>query len=220
MAALFWARPAGAQSPGTSATPTREQDAPRVLVHVAGASDALLQQDARGDGNWTTVCTGSCDTLLPLGPAYRIDGDGMRTSSAFNLDAAAGGHVTLAVCPGRTGRFALGIVLEPAGFAALVGGLFWAWTSLATGGGSEANEPPPPSPTPGYVVAGLGAAAIIGGIVLIVHDATTDVQQQNSARANPVPPSSSATAPVWREPTPEERALPVATVAPLWGVRF
>ncbi len=57
-------------------------------------------------------------------------------------------------------------------------------------GGSE-GEPPSPNYTPYAVLVVVGAVAVVGGIVLLVH-----------------------------ERSPEERALPAATMAPLWGLRF
>ena len=188
MAALVWSRSARARSPNPPTTTPPGQDVSRVLVHVDGVPDALLQQDARGDGQWTTVCRGTCEALVPVGPAYRIDGDGMRTSSAFHLGApSAGGNVTLGVTPGSSGRFALGVVLASVGAAAVAGGIVAVLVSLSEGGGSEANEPSPPSLVPGAVVIGLGAVAVIGGIVLIVHDATTAVRQQSTAPPRRLP---------------------------------
>ena len=220
LAALAWPRLGLAQTPAPPTAPNVTPDVPRVLVHVEGAPDAVVQQDAKGDGQWTTVCTGSCDALVPLGPATRIDGDGLRTSSTFHLDAPAGGRVTLNVAPGSSGRFATGLFLVPIGVLAILGGSYLTLAALASGGGSEAIQPPPPSPVPGEIVIGLGAAVVIGGVVLLVHDATTSVRQASAAPAAPPPAASGPPAPAWRERTPEERALPVAAVAPLWVGRF
>ena len=47
-----------------------------VCVHVEGADDAEVQRKSGPDGEWTTVCSGRCDAVLPVGPDYRIAGGG------------------------------------------------------------------------------------------------------------------------------------------------
>ena len=204
----------------------------RVLVHVDGAPDAILQEDSSGDGHWTTVCAGACDALLPIGPRYRVDGDGMRRSGWFQLQPPSGNRVTLDVAPGSSARFAWGIALLPIGAATIAGG-FWAVIAAGLGaaGGSEAvGEPGPPNYTPGTVLIVVGAVAMVGGVILLLHDWETDVRQRNVEPPKTLPPSTDlpteqrswpASFPGgWRERSPEERALPTATLAPLWVLRF
>jgi hypothetical protein len=203
-----------------------------VLVHVDGAPDAILQEDSSGDGHWTTVCAGACDALLPIGPTYRIDGDGMRRSGSFQLQPPSGNRVTLDVAPGSSARFAWGIALLPIGAATIAGGFFaWFAAALGSAGGSEAvGEPGPPNYTPGTVLIVVGAVAMVGGVILLIHDWGTDVRQTNVEPPKPLPPLPDPPSPDrpppdlftggWRERSPEERALPAAMVAPLWGGRF
>jgi hypothetical protein len=193
-----------------------------VLVHVDGPPEAIVQEDPTGDGHWTTVCAGACDTLLPIGPVYRIDGDGMRRSGQFQLQPPSANRITLDVSPASSTRFAWGIALLPIGAATIAGGVFAVFAAgLGAAGGSEAvGEPGPPNYTPGTVLIGVGAAAMLGGLILFAHDWETDVRQSNAEPPKTLPPSTDLPTGEWRERSPEERVLPAAMVAPFWGLRF
>jgi hypothetical protein len=221
MAALAWTRAAGAQSVAQPPPPALEPDVPGTLVHLDGAPEVLLQQYV-GAAEWKTVCKGPCDTVLPVGPTYRIDGEGMRTSDDFHLRPSAGSRVTLDVTPASSARFGLGVALVPIGVLTIGAGclgMFAAGIGSSYGGSDAIGEPGPPNYTPYAVVIVVGAVAVVGGIVLLVHDWETGVK---STGQPPKPPAPLMDYPAggWRERSPEERALPSASIAPLWGLRF
>ena len=209
---------ASAQDPEPAAAAT-------VLVHLDGAPDATLEQDTRGDGTWTAICAAPCDTRLPTDPSYRINGDGLRSSSPLHLSARSGDRVTLAVHPAWTGLFVVGIALIPTGVAASIGGAF----VIALGNafpdrGSDPSAPPPPNTAAGtgWLLVGVGAAATVGGILLVAFNSSTSVQQAPG-------PASGGLAlqgdplrivPQWREAAPEDAAMPRVTGSPVWTVRF
>ncbi len=220
MAVLALTRAAGAQSVALLPTPALGPNATGALVHLDGAPDALLQQYVGGDSQWRTVCKGPCDAVLPVGPTYRIDGEGIRTSGDFHLPPSAGSHVALDVTPASSQRFGLGAFLVPIGvLSSAVGCLGMLFAGSDAGYGGSEGEPPPPNYTPYAVLVVVGAVAIVGGIVLLVHDWETGVKRTDQP---PKPPAASTGYPAagWRERSPEERALPSTTIAPLWGLRF
>jgi hypothetical protein len=203
------------------------EPAQQVRVHIGGFPDATLEQDAHGDGIWTPVCSRPCNMLLPVGPSYQVNGDGIRSSSPFQLGAPPGGRVTLAVSPAWTGSFVFGIVLIPIGATASIAGAFVvALAPLASAGGSDPSAPPPSDSsalTLGWSLVGLGAVALVGGVLLIASNASTSVQQQVSSTV----PTTLASqgdpwrlVPQWRESAPEDAAMPRAMEAPVWSVRF
>jgi hypothetical protein len=214
-------RPTRAQAPAPPATPSHQPDARRILVHIDGAPAAMLQMASNGDDSWTTVCTGSCDALLPVGRAYRIDGDGIRRSGEFQLQPSLGDRLTLDVNPASSARFAWGVALVPIGAATIATGLAANFMAgIGSAGGSDPNgEPGPPNYTPGTVLIVAGAVMILGGVCLFLHDWATTVQPSN---AQPVRELSPPQYPDggWRERSPEERAFPTATITPLWALRF
>jgi hypothetical protein len=124
VAVLAWTQSAGAQFGAVPPKPVLEPNALRALVHLDGSPGALLQQYVGGGGQWKTVCKGTCDTVLPVGPAYRIDGEGMRTSGDFRLPPSAGSRVTLDVTPASSARFGLGVALVPIGVLTIAAGCF------------------------------------------------------------------------------------------------
>lgn len=68
-----------------------------VTAHVVGDSDLELQMFDREADAWRTVCRAPCDRQLPAEETYRIDGPGVRMSSAFRLDEVPGERVVLQV---------------------------------------------------------------------------------------------------------------------------
>jgi hypothetical protein len=223
IAVLAWTPAASAQSAALPPTPAPEPNAHRALVHLDGAPDALLQQSVGGDGQWKTVCKGPCDTVLPVGPTYRIDGEGIRTSADFHLPPSAGSRVTLDVSPASSARFGWGVALVPIGLLTSAVGCLAMYVAAidSSYGGSEAvGEPGPPNYTPGAALVVVGAVAVIGGLVLLAHDWETGVQGAAPPPRPPAPLMNYDSAGGWRERSPEERALPSTTIAPLWGLRF
>lgn len=196
-----------------------------MLVHIDGAPDAILQQDASGSGQWTTVCAGACDAHLPIGPMYRVDGNGMRRSSQFQLRPSPGNRITLDVSPASSTRFAVGVALVPIGALTMGAGalVVFAAGNGATRGSEALGEPGPADYTLGHVLMIVGAVTILAGLILFVHDWETGVRQGNVENVEPpstLRPATELPTGGWRERSPEERALPTATVVPLGVLRF
>jgi hypothetical protein len=96
---------------------------------------------------------------------------------------------------------------------------------LAEAGGSEATGEPPDYNTlavPGWTTFALGAAAVIGGIVLIANNASTSVTHQSASPQTGLlrPGTGGRFVPTWREVLPEEQALPPVVGVSLWTGRF
>ncbi len=114
----------------------------------------------------------------------------------------------------------LPIALMPIGAVAIGAGAVLA-AGLGAAGGSEAvGEPGPPDYTPGHVLMVVGAITMLGGLILFAHDWETGVRQGNVESPKTLPPSTDVPTGGWRERSPEERALPAATLAPLYVLRF
>ncbi|HEY6460132.1 MAG TPA: hypothetical protein VIY73_08270 [Polyangiaceae bacterium] len=202
------ARPAPPAPPAPPAGP-----AGTVLVHVEGADDAEVEMRPQDGGSWTTVCSGRCDRALPVGPTYRIAGGGMRPSRAFHLDPTAG-RVNVTVNPSSTGWFVAGIVLVPLGGATmLIGGLI-GLLGDATGDQSASSS--------GGVAFLVGLAGLVGGIVLIVSNARSGVGLEVGApqAAALLKGDAWKRVPVWRDASPESRAMPRAMALPVWTGSF
>jgi hypothetical protein len=200
---------------------------PMVWVHVEGSEDGEVQQRRGPRGEWTTVCSGPCDMALPMGNDYRIAGGSIRPSGVFHLSGAPGDRVTINVNPGSKAWFVLGIVGTSLGGAvALVGlfvGLIGSVGVTVSPTGSTDRQNWQGVENAGWVTFGVGAVAVVGGILLITGNART------SAAPEAGPPQQAALlaqgdawkkVPTWREATPEQKALPPVMGVPLWSGRF
>jgi hypothetical protein len=214
-------------APTPSPEPLRPDDSgDLVWAHVAETDAAQLQEYQRDRGAWTTLCTGSCDAGLDAGAYYRVTGSGIRESASFRLSGASGSHITLEVKAGSKVRAAVGIALVPTGILAMASGVALVLIGgMDEGGGSDPLGEPPAYNTlavPGWTTFGLGAAALIGGIVLIATNASTSVIQQSASPQTGLllPVVGWRLVPTWREAMPEEKALPPVVGMPLWTGRF
>jgi hypothetical protein len=226
LALLSSARVAIAQSaPGAEATPAATSTRPStVWVHIEGAREAELQQDSSGDGHWQSVCAAPCDRELSADALYRIGGPGMRPSAPLRLSGVPSQHETITVAPASSGAFSWGIFVTFLGSIVVVGGVgagvlfstFQSCGSDPTGGNCTSGDG-----TPFFVVGAMGAAAVIGGILLMTGNASTTVSQGSQAPQNGAGPSD-AWKPVatWRAASPEQRAFAPIVGVPLWNGRF
>jgi hypothetical protein len=213
--------PAPAPTSAPPAPPPTQAPSATVWVHLDGPDEARLQQDATGNADWRTVCSPPCDQPLPTGPDYRIDGAGLKTSSVFKLSGGQGDRVTLTVGAGSKAWFIVGIVATPLGGLVTMIGLLTGLVgtlgeSVATGAqrqevGSIASA--------GWAIFGVGAAALVGGIVLLVSNSKTTAAQDVSA-AQGAALVTHRPLPTWREAGPEEKVLPPVVGGPLWTAHF
>jgi hypothetical protein len=195
--------------------------APMVTVHLSGRDDLALET-ALGDGSWGRVCTGACDTAVPLAGEYRVVGKGIRPSRGFNLRASPGERVVISL-DGVSSKAGLttGIVL-----AASSPGVFLAGFIVTIAG---ACAPPggcdPGTPNRGVVDAGIGimassGAMLVSGIVLVALNAghTGTTQTVGSLLSEPParPETAWLRAPMWHDPvasipTPSTVGVPLLT---------
>jgi hypothetical protein len=195
-----------------------------VWVHLDGPDEARLQQDATGAGDWTTVCAPPCDIQLPVAPDYRIEGGGLKTSSVFKIAGAQGEHVTVTVNGGSKAWFVLGVVITPiGGLLALIGsviGLAGSIASSASVPGSDQQAANNVAAT-GWITFGIGTAALVGGILLIVNNSKTTTMQENAGvQTGSLPADAWRHVPTWREASPEQKSLPPVVGVPLWSGKF
>jgi hypothetical protein len=218
---------AWAQRPAPSFVPLVPDDSrDLVWAHVAENDAAQLQEYQPDHGVWATICTGPCDAGLVAGAYYRVTGSGIRESASFRLSGASGSHVTIDVKAGSKVFTGVGIALVPIGILAMLSGVALVFFGvMAEAGGSDAIGEPPDYNTlavPGWTTFALGAAAVIGGIVLIANNASTSVTQQSASPQTGLlrPGIGGRFVPTWREVMPEEQALPPVVGVPLWTGRF
>ena len=197
-----------------------------VVVQLEGADGAELQRrNGAGDDDddWVTVCSGPCNARVPVGAEYRIAGGGIRPSRPFQLAGAPGDRVSIDVTPGSTGWFVLGIVIIPLGGATMLTGLMLLVVSALVGmtnGGGDATASD--FTAAGWITIGLGTAAMVGGVVLVINNAHSSVTQNVGGVPSALLLQGDAwkRAPTWKEATPGERALPPVVGFPVWTGRF
>jgi len=116
---------------------------------------------------WKTVCVAPCNEAVPPG-TYRIDGDGIPTSSTFTLR----GYERIQVSPGNSAGFYFGRTLFVLGaIAAVAGGV--AYASDATSDLATT-----------FLIGGLGGVAV--GLPLWLLSATTvDVKSSSTLSLRP-----------------------------------
>ena len=128
-----------------------------------------------GPGATVPVCLAPCSRVVARNNLYVIQGDGVRTTSQFLLPDDRP-DVTLTVHAGSTGRQAGGAVLMAGGVVAAYVGLLTVEIGLASGaladgtGGSGTRSDR--TATIGAGILGVGLAAAIGGIYLVMTSST------------------------------------------------
>jgi hypothetical protein len=223
--------PAAAPAPAAAAiavspAPAAGPAAGKVWMHIEGSQVAELQRDTTGDGNnWETVCTAPCDKAVPAQSGYRIVGEGIRDSAAFEVTGTNGERQTLSVDEGSRSGFVLGIVGTAAGGVALGVGLIVVLVSAlarsidnadgVSSTGAHSSE------TAGWVISGVGTAGLVGGIVLMVSNGRTRVSQGSAtaSSAASLPANDWAHIPA-RSDSARVGALPAAPAIPLYGGTF
>jgi hypothetical protein len=137
----------------------------------------------RSDGSDSRfVCHVPCNKLVDgrEGHRFSISGEGMESSPSFRLEGYDG-HVTARVTGVSSNRFMAGLILTNfGGIVTLSGSLF---TAIGFGeAGPPTKDTPDPeaeaaeSRTTGLVFLGLGAPALIAGIVVLATQGSTRVE--------------------------------------------
>ena len=171
------------QPAAVSATPAppAEKNEGSVRVHIDATRDVELEVDAGGTLNWEVVCTSPCDRELPLGRVYRLNGSGMRKTTAFMLQGKPGSSVSLEVDHGTTAGYVGGIVMTSIGSPVVFVGLMITLVGAAAGsnslidGGAILKA--------GLITTGVGAGLMIPGIVLIANNSKTTLKQHEGGRS-------------------------------------
>lgn len=161
-------RPAPSATPPTPAP----MNGPRVRVHITSSSTVVLYRRANGSTAWTHACVSPCNELLPVGDSYRVTGNGVAQSAEFSLQGSPGSTVDLKVDGQSTAGMLLGGGLAAVG--ALVGyvGLLVVAITLDKSSQSDGD-----TRAGGLAAMGLGGVAMLGGVLIFLSSAKTDVAQ-------------------------------------------
>jgi hypothetical protein len=217
-AASLWARTAAADDGGPAPAPVvLSASSPRSLVHLVTDRPARLESLDPITFQWSAACDAPCDRLLPNELRYRIAGDDLLTSDPIQLVAAPGQPITLRARtassgPRATGQGMLiaGAVTGAVGGVLMIGGFFAALSAGGIDGSGSSSSATAAGDVAiaGFVILGVGGlTALAGGVVWLAGSRPTTVEQV-------------ARLPQWRPATPESVAMPRATGAPVWSVRF
>jgi hypothetical protein len=221
-----------ASTPNPAARPDGSDGPLSVFVHVRVAGDAeigdgvRLEQRSSGNGDWTAVCVAPCDAELPAVGAYRVTGDGIAPSGAFQLDRSerdmiivhptSRGHAT-------GGYWAMGVggVVALAGIAVLA--------SVSEPSSNYDNGAAEIGPAMGAVaekllggsmVVGGGIAALVGLVLALPfpRESTVETHPSDAAKAG-ARPAAALRLSAWTSSSPNGRTRPFAGF-PVFTVRF
>ena len=191
--------------PPASAPTVAPMNGPKVRVHITSSSTVVLYRRVQGSTAWTQACTSPCNVDLPLGDSYRVNGNGVSQSNEFSLQGTAGSTVDIKVDGSSTAGMVLGGGLT--GLGALVG--YVGLVALAVSLGDNYHGDEKAARVGGLVAMGLGTVAMVGGLLIFLASAKTDVTQNqtgtSSGKKNGVSPSERTIAtdafrrdPTWR----------------------
>ncbi|MDF2691950.1 MAG: uncharacterized protein K0S65_333 [Labilithrix sp.] len=181
----------GAAAPATAPLPA-PMVGPRARVHIRASKSVILYRRPAGSSGWVQACTSPCNQELPIGDSYRITGNGVASSSEFRLDANPGGAVDLAVDPPSTGGMVGGGFLAGGGATAAYVGLLMALVGAAQSHDyndcsfgtstycADRREDGEELRNAGLITMGVGAALTVGGLLIFIASAKTDISQSAS----------------------------------------
>ncbi|MBN9162424.1 MAG: hypothetical protein J0I07_15795 [Myxococcales bacterium] len=236
--------PPSSSAPVPAATPPLPAPmvGPRAHVRITSSKNVILYRRPAGSTGWVQACTSPCNQELPIGDAYRGTGSAVAASKEFRLDASPGGSVNIAVDPPSTGGMVLGGFLAGGGATTAYVGML-----MALIGASESNSgcySYGSSSTDDYcsrrksdgedlrngglIAMGVGTALTIGGILVFIGSAKTDIIQTSGSRgssgaASPARPLDAfLRQPTYRTSSSSERATaaPPATFPVVLGGTF
>jgi hypothetical protein len=168
--------PGGVFPPGQPALYLPYPQPPSVVVHLDAEQGVTLQGLPSGAKRWAPVCAAPCDFLVPLEGEYRITGRGLRSTKPFVLVGETGQRINLEVEPSSQGGFVGGIVLGSVGVVSVITGtVLWLLGAACSGGACSVGDTSDNGTystmeTAGVVLSVTGAAALVGGIVLLVSN--------------------------------------------------
>lgn len=200
----------GARTIPSSTAPTpAPMIGPRARVHITSSSTVVLYRRVPGSTAWTQACTSPCDELLPLGDTYRVTGNGVAQSSEFSLQGGPNSNIDLKVDGQSTGGMVLGGGLAAVG--SLVGyvGLLAVVVTLDQHSSSDDD-----ARAGGLVAMGLGTVAALGGVLIFLASAKTDVTQNQTGGGAK---DAWRRVPTWRS---AERGAPAAQFPVLFSHAF
>lgn len=187
--------------PTATAPTTAPMNGPKVRVHISSSSTVVLYRRVSGSTAWTLACTSPCNEMLPLGDSYRVNGNGVAQSSEFSLQGSPGGTVDVKVDGQSTGGMVLGGSLAAVG--AMVGyvGLLAVAATIDRHNSSDDD-----ARAAGFIAMGLGTVAMLGGVLIFLASAKTDVTQSATAGSSGNANDAWKRMPTWR--TAERGAAP------------
>ena len=187
---------------------------PRAHVHISTPKTVQLFRRPAGTTGWTHACASPCDIDLPLGDDYRVTGSGVAQSKEFHLQGAPGERLEIVVDPTSTGGMVAGGLLAGTGAFAMYIGFLTTLVGVAQsnqdcsssyyGSGSYSSSSRcqseygngPRVRNVGLGILGVGTAAAVVGLVVIVNSAGTDISQHGAAVH--APKDAFLREPVWR----------------------
>jgi hypothetical protein len=166
---------------------------PKVRVHVVARRKVELQRRPEDSDEWHDACASPCDIELPLADSYRILG--MGESKEFRLRGKPGDVIDLDVkLPSTGGKITGGALAGLGSLVLTVSSLFVLIGATAPSScqgvgdvgpcGAQATSMLDSS----LVAAGIGAAAVALGLIVLHYSAVTDVAQ-NGQEVLPLPDS-------------------------------
>ncbi|MFO0735569.1 MAG: hypothetical protein U0270_06810 [Labilithrix sp.] len=161
--------------PSATAPTPAPMNGPKARVHITSSSTVVLYRRVTGSTAWTMACTSPCNEMLPLGDSYRVNGNGVAQSAEFTLQGSPNSTIDLKVDGQSTGGMVLGGTLAAIG--AMVGyvGLLVVAVTL-----DKSNRSDDEARAGGLVAMGLGAVAALGGVLVFLASAKTDVTQNQT----------------------------------------
>lgn len=179
-------------------TPPPPMVGPKARVHITASKRVMLYRRPAGSGGWFQACASPCDTDLPTGDTYRINGSGIPSSKEFRLEVGSSGFVDLVIDPPNTGTMILGGIVAGGGGLAFLTGSLMALVGAANAGldcnnydhryytsqqqCQKAKDDGPGIRNAGLVTLAVGAAVTGVGLLVVFNSATTDVDQHGGSK--------------------------------------
>lgn len=190
-------------SPGAPAPVAPTTAGPRARVHITSPRTVILYRRPAGSTSWVQACTSPCDQELPIGDTYRVTGNGVSASKELRLDANPGDTVDLSVDPQSTGGMVLGGILAGGGATAAYVGALVALVGAADASSCRAGmyrscSDGEDTQSAGLITLAVGAAATVGGILIFLSSAKTDISQTSGAPSSSPSLDAFLRRPMWR----------------------
>ena len=136
----------------------------------------VLESRPRETDPWRVVCGTACIDPLPTSSSYRITGDGIRSSDAFQL-APNGDRAILRVTTHPKGAFTAGAVLTSVGGASLAAATVAVFVSVFTRSGATGAFFNVGAFMVFGVCALVGLGTLVPGLIMMSHNSSSLVEQ-------------------------------------------